>query len=189
MRQFRSAGRIAVAVLGGLVLAGCGATANGSSPTAQNQTLTIYSDLPCQGPDQARQESIVNGEKLALYQAGGHVGRVPHQLRLARRRRRQGRDVDAGGHAARGADGVPGHVDDRLHRRLGLRRVGDLPAAAQRDRRPPGQSGQHVRRTDRRLRRPTDGASPTGTTRPVGRGRSPGSSRPTRSRLGRWSPT
>jgi branched-chain amino acid transport system substrate-binding protein len=75
LRQFRSAGRIAVAVFGGLVVAGCGATANGSSPTAQNQTLTIYSDLPVQGPDQARQESIVNGEKLALYQAGGHVGR------------------------------------------------------------------------------------------------------------------
>jgi len=75
LRQFRSAGRIALAVLGGLVVAGCGATANGSSPTAQNQTLTVYSDLPVAGPDQARQESIVNGEKLALYQAGGHVGR------------------------------------------------------------------------------------------------------------------
>jgi branched-chain amino acid transport system substrate-binding protein len=75
LRQFRSAGRIAAVILGGLGLAGCGATAKGSSPTAQNQTLTVYSALPVQGPDRARQESIVNGEKLALYQAGGHVGK------------------------------------------------------------------------------------------------------------------
>jgi branched-chain amino acid transport system substrate-binding protein len=75
LRQFRSAARIAVVVLGGATLGGCGSTAIGSSPTAQNQTLTIYSSLPVHGPDQARQESIVNGEKLALYQAGGHVGK------------------------------------------------------------------------------------------------------------------
>jgi len=75
LRQFRSVGRIAGAVLGGLALAGCGGTARGSSPTAQSQTLTVYSGLPLQGPDQARQASIVNGEKLALYEAGGHVGR------------------------------------------------------------------------------------------------------------------
>jgi len=78
LRQFRSVGRLAVVVLGVLGvlgLAGCGGTAKGSSPTAQNQTLTVYSGLPLQGPDQARQASIVNGEKLALYQAGGHVGR------------------------------------------------------------------------------------------------------------------
>jgi branched-chain amino acid transport system substrate-binding protein len=75
LRQFRSAGHIAAVILGGLGLAGCGATAKGSSPTAQNQTLTVYSVLPVQGPDRARQESIVSGEKLALYQAGGHVGK------------------------------------------------------------------------------------------------------------------
>jgi branched-chain amino acid transport system substrate-binding protein len=75
LRHFRSAGRIAVALLGGLAVSGCGSTASGSSPTAQNQTLTVYSDLPLQGPDQTRQESIVNGEKLALYQAGGHAGK------------------------------------------------------------------------------------------------------------------
>ncbi|HEX3874518.1 MAG TPA: branched-chain amino acid ABC transporter substrate-binding protein, partial [Solirubrobacteraceae bacterium] len=44
-------------------------------PTSQNQTLTVYSVLPLKGPDQARQASVVNGEKLALYQAGGHVGK------------------------------------------------------------------------------------------------------------------
>ncbi len=61
--------------MGGLGLAGCGGTASGSSPTAQNQTLTVYSSLPLKGPDQARQSSIVNGEKLALYEAGGHAGK------------------------------------------------------------------------------------------------------------------
>ena len=78
MSQFRSVGRIAVVVLGGLAglgVSACGGTATGSSPTAQSQTLTVYSGLPLQGPDQARQASIVNGEKLALYQAGGHVGK------------------------------------------------------------------------------------------------------------------
>jgi branched-chain amino acid transport system substrate-binding protein len=75
LRELRSAARIAAAVLGGLGLAGCGASASGSSPTAQNQTLTIYSSLPLQGPDMARQTSVVNGEKLALYEAGGHVGK------------------------------------------------------------------------------------------------------------------
>lgn len=41
--------------------------------TAGSQ-LTVYSSLPLQGPTAAVSQQIVDGEKLALSQAGGHVG-------------------------------------------------------------------------------------------------------------------
>ncbi len=55
-------------------LAGCGGV--GSSPAAQRigNQLTIYSSLPLQGPSAAISQQIVGGEKLALSDAGGHVG-------------------------------------------------------------------------------------------------------------------
>jgi branched-chain amino acid transport system substrate-binding protein len=54
--------------------AGCGGTgATGASETGGNQ-LAIYSSLPLQGPSAAISLEIVNGEKLALSQAGGRVG-------------------------------------------------------------------------------------------------------------------
>ena len=55
-------------------LAGCGGVGvSGASETAGNQ-LAIYSSLPLQGPDAAGSSEIVNGEKLALAQAGGQIG-------------------------------------------------------------------------------------------------------------------
>ena len=42
--------------------------------TAIGNQLTIYSSLPLQGPSGAISEQIVNGEKLALAEAGGRVG-------------------------------------------------------------------------------------------------------------------
>jgi branched-chain amino acid transport system substrate-binding protein len=56
-------------------LAGCGGV--GSSPAAQSvgEQLTIYSSLPLQGPSASISQQIVGGEKLALSNAGGHVGR------------------------------------------------------------------------------------------------------------------
>ncbi|GAC1440690.1 MAG: branched-chain amino acid ABC transporter substrate-binding protein [Solirubrobacteraceae bacterium] len=53
---------------------GCGAVGSTNNADQLAKTLTIYSSLPLQGPDHDRQQSIVNGEKLALAQAGGHVG-------------------------------------------------------------------------------------------------------------------
>jgi branched-chain amino acid transport system substrate-binding protein len=38
-------------------------------------TLTIYSSLPLQGDSRPQSESVVNGEKLALEEAGGQVGK------------------------------------------------------------------------------------------------------------------
>src|ERR1700737_1024870 len=56
----------------GLGLGGCGGISAASQNTGQQ--LTVYSSLPLQGPSQAASQSIVNGEKLALSEAGGRVG-------------------------------------------------------------------------------------------------------------------
>ncbi len=56
-------------------LAGCGGV--GSSTAAENvgEQLTVYSSLPLQGPEGVISRQIVDGEKLALSNAGGRVGR------------------------------------------------------------------------------------------------------------------
>jgi len=51
---------------------GCGSV-SGAASGLGNQ-LTVYSSLPLQGPSGAISQQIVDGEKLALYDAGGHVG-------------------------------------------------------------------------------------------------------------------
>jgi branched-chain amino acid transport system substrate-binding protein len=60
------------------VLAGCGSsgTVQGGNDTYSATTLTVYSDLPLLGPDGADMQTIVNGEILALYDHGGHVGKL-----------------------------------------------------------------------------------------------------------------
>jgi branched-chain amino acid transport system substrate-binding protein len=54
-------------------VAGCGGVSD-VSEAAGNQ-LAIYSSLPLQGPSAAASQQIVNGEKLALADAGGRAGR------------------------------------------------------------------------------------------------------------------
>jgi branched-chain amino acid transport system substrate-binding protein len=51
---------------------GCGDQSRGGH--ISGDTLTIYSSLPLQGPHRAQSESIINGEKLALQEAGGKAG-------------------------------------------------------------------------------------------------------------------
>jgi branched-chain amino acid transport system substrate-binding protein len=55
-------------------MAGCGGV--GSSTAAENvgEQLTVYSSLPLQGPEAGISRQIEGGEKLALANAGGHVG-------------------------------------------------------------------------------------------------------------------
>jgi branched-chain amino acid transport system substrate-binding protein len=53
-------------------VSGCGGI-SGASETLGNQ-LAIYSSMPLQGPAAPISQEIVNGERLALAQAGGHVG-------------------------------------------------------------------------------------------------------------------
>jgi branched-chain amino acid transport system substrate-binding protein len=57
------------------LLAGCGGVgvSSGASSALGNQ-LAIYSSLPLQGPAAGVSEEIVDGEKLALSDAGGRVG-------------------------------------------------------------------------------------------------------------------
>jgi branched-chain amino acid transport system substrate-binding protein len=57
-------------------IAGCGGVDINASGASEVSALTIYSSLPLQGPDAASSTQIVNGEKLALAQSGGRVGRL-----------------------------------------------------------------------------------------------------------------
>jgi branched-chain amino acid transport system substrate-binding protein len=55
--------------------AGCGGTGVSGASEAAGTQLAIYSSLPLQGPSGPTSQQIVNGEKLALAQAGGRAGR------------------------------------------------------------------------------------------------------------------
>jgi len=63
----------AIAALAALA-AGCGGV--GASPAAEpgGNALTVYSSQPLQGPNAPAAAEVVNGEKLALAQVGGHIG-------------------------------------------------------------------------------------------------------------------
>jgi branched-chain amino acid transport system substrate-binding protein len=77
VRHSRTAAIVLVALAA--ALGGCGGSSSTAAPGGftYQKTLTIYSDLPLQGPQGALMTSIVYGEKLALYQAGGRVGKTP----------------------------------------------------------------------------------------------------------------
>jgi branched-chain amino acid transport system substrate-binding protein len=58
-----------------LLPAGCGGVSVSTAEPVQGHNLTIYSSMPLHGPDAPAATQIVNGEKLALADAGGQVGR------------------------------------------------------------------------------------------------------------------
>jgi branched-chain amino acid transport system substrate-binding protein len=62
---------LAAALLG---VVGCGGVAVSDVAEATDDQLTVYSSLPLQGPSAASSEQIVDGEKLALSDAGGRAG-------------------------------------------------------------------------------------------------------------------
>jgi branched-chain amino acid transport system substrate-binding protein len=64
------------AALAGLavVASGCGGVGVSGAQGNVNDQLTVYSSLPLQGLSAAASTQIVNGEKLALAGAGGHIG-------------------------------------------------------------------------------------------------------------------
>ncbi len=69
-------GLLALAALAPLAaLSGCGAVGVSTAGTTPGNKLTVYSSLPLQGPSAAASGQIVDGEKLALAQVGGRVGR------------------------------------------------------------------------------------------------------------------
>jgi branched-chain amino acid transport system substrate-binding protein len=55
-------------------VSGCGGIGASNALGNLNDLLTVYSSLPLQGPSAGVATQIVNGEKLALAQAGGHIG-------------------------------------------------------------------------------------------------------------------
>ena len=62
----------------GVGLAACGSEddeGGGGSSKASGSTLTIYSSLPLQGTSKGQSTAVINGEKLALKQFGGKVGK------------------------------------------------------------------------------------------------------------------
>jgi branched-chain amino acid transport system substrate-binding protein len=67
---------LCLAALAGVAAAitGCGGI-SGASETLGNQ-LAIYSSMPLQGPSAGISQEIVNGERLALSQAGGQIGQL-----------------------------------------------------------------------------------------------------------------
>ena len=73
-RSIATCGCLVAAVLA--ALSGCGGVDPNAVGASEASALTIYSSLPLQGPDAAISASIVDGEELALAQAGGHVGRL-----------------------------------------------------------------------------------------------------------------
>jgi branched-chain amino acid transport system substrate-binding protein len=64
----------ALAVIGATA-AGCGGVSISGASEATGTQLAIYSSLPLQGPSAQIAEEMVNGERLALADAGGHIGR------------------------------------------------------------------------------------------------------------------
>jgi branched-chain amino acid transport system substrate-binding protein len=68
----------AAAALVALAFAACGGdddNGGGGSASTGGSTLTIYSSLPLQGDSRPQSEDVVAGEKLALEEAGGKVGK------------------------------------------------------------------------------------------------------------------
>ena len=106
--------------------------------------------------------------RQARARAGGRQGRqVPDQVRLARRLDRAGGGLGAERDVHQRAQGGRRQVDDRLHRRVQLRRHRGLAADPQRGRHRAGQPGQHRGRHHVRRPRRDRPASPTSTTRPA----------------------
>jgi branched-chain amino acid transport system substrate-binding protein len=72
VRSLAASGCLVTALSFGV--AACGGDDNGGGSTGSN-TLTIYSSLPLQGDSRPQSEAVVNGEKLALEEAKGRVGK------------------------------------------------------------------------------------------------------------------
>jgi branched-chain amino acid transport system substrate-binding protein len=64
---------LAAGVAAAALAAGCGGVSG--AVTDQGDQLTVYSSLPLQGPSARVSQQLVNGEKLALSDWGGRIGR------------------------------------------------------------------------------------------------------------------
>jgi branched-chain amino acid transport system substrate-binding protein len=71
-RLCQATSALIVAAVLAAATSGCGSVSGALS--SQGNQLTVYSSLPLQGPSAAISTQIVNGEKLALHDSGGHIG-------------------------------------------------------------------------------------------------------------------
>ena len=106
----------------------------GGSGSTGSKNLTIYSSLPLQGDSRPQSEDVVNGEKLALEQAAARSATTRSSTCRSTTPPR-GRQVGAGPDVGRTPARLSqDELDDRLPRRVQLRRVGDLDPDHQRGR-------------------------------------------------------
>ncbi len=99
--------RVLAALAALLALAGCGGREDaGDSAATNSTTLTVWSSLPLQGPEARTSRDILEGQKLALLQAGGRVG--PYTVKLS--------SLDAATAAAEGWE--PERVGENARRAL-----------------------------------------------------------------------
>lgn len=78
MRSRRLPGTVAIVLA--LLSAGCGGIGSSHAPKIVGRQLAIYSSLPLTGASGAASNQILAGERLALADAHGHVGRFPIRL-------------------------------------------------------------------------------------------------------------
>jgi branched-chain amino acid transport system substrate-binding protein len=77
-RSLAASGCLVTALALGVAACGGGndnSSTSGGSGSSGRTSLTIYSSLPLQGDSRPQSESVVNGEKMALEEAGGKVGK------------------------------------------------------------------------------------------------------------------
>jgi len=106
-----------------VALAGCGGREDaGDSAATNSTTLTVWSSLPLQGPEAAVSRDILDGQKLALLQAGGRVG--PYTIKLS--------SLDAATIAAGGWDReqVAGNARRALRDRTTIAYLGESASGA-----------------------------------------------------------
>jgi branched-chain amino acid transport system substrate-binding protein len=75
VRSVAASGCLLTALAFGVAACGGDGGGGGGGADSARTTLTIYSSLPLQGDSRPQSESVVNGEKLALEEAGGKVGK------------------------------------------------------------------------------------------------------------------
>jgi branched-chain amino acid transport system substrate-binding protein len=74
-RSLAASGCLVTALALGVAACGGGSDNSSTSGSSGRTSLTIYSSLPLQGDSRPQSTDVVNGEKLALEEAGGKVGK------------------------------------------------------------------------------------------------------------------
>jgi branched-chain amino acid transport system substrate-binding protein len=71
------AAAIAAIGAGAVLVTACGGDDGAATSSAEGKRVTIYSSQPLQGATKGQAQSVINGQKLALRDAGGKGGKCP----------------------------------------------------------------------------------------------------------------